>query len=138
MSPAPIFEFCASTTSKLPLPLWRSSKRRLGFHSIDTKADFDSSSTDNVAETMRWLVCSDGLHGMITQAQLLEAMSTEDLEEAADKLLQAALLSGGKDNITLILLQDDTDIPEKTEETEETGSDEAPAGGEKPEEVTEA
>ncbi len=86
----------------------------------------------------RWLICSDGLHGMITQAQLLEAMSTEDLEEAADKLLQAALLSGGKDNITLILLQDDTDIPEKTEETEETGSDEAPAGGEKPEEVTEA
>ena len=68
----------------------------------------------------RWLVCSDGLYGMITKTQLLQMMMTEDLEKAADELLQAALLGGGKDNISLVLLQDNTDIPEKanTETTE--------------------
>ena len=56
----------------------------------------------------RWLICSDGLYGMITRSQLQQLMMTNDLEKAADELLQAALQGGGKDNITLILLQDDT------------------------------
>ena len=62
---------------------------------------------------------------MITKTQLLQMMMTEDLEKAADELLQAALLGGGKDNISLVLLQDNTDIPEKanTETTESIPSD---------------
>ncbi len=86
----------------------------------------------------RWLICSDGLHGMISRTQLQEAMGTEDLEEAADRLLQAAMLGGGKDNITLILLQDDKDTPadEGTEEPDRDGTP-APEEGKGPEEVAE-
>ena len=57
----------------------------------------------------RWLICSDGLYGMISRDTLQFLMSFENMEEAADKLLLAALEGGGKDNISLVLLQDDTE-----------------------------
>jgi len=52
----------------------------------------------------RWLICSDGLHGMLTYDLLLTAMLHGDLEKAADELLAQALKNGGKDNISFILL----------------------------------
>ena len=68
----------------------------------------------------RWLICSDGLHGTVFGDELIQLMKTEDLDEAADKMLQAALNGGGKDNISLILLQDDTDDSEpEVKDTEE-------------------
>ena len=63
----------------------------------------------------RWLICSDGLYGMVSRTLLLQTMLTEDLEKTADELLQAAMQGGGKDNITLILLQDDTGSHEEKE-----------------------
>ena len=69
----------------------------------------------------RWLVCSDGLYGMITRSQLNQMIQTEDLEKAADEMLQAAMQGGGKDNISLVLLQDNT--PEE-ENDDKTASDE--------------
>lgn len=56
----------------------------------------------------RWLICSDGLYGMVSRNELQKLMMTEVLEEAADKMLQAALDGGGKDNISLVLIQDNT------------------------------
>ena len=70
----------------------------------------------------RWLICSDGLYSQMTKTALEEAAQTEDPETAADRLLQAALEGGGKDNITLILMTDETEI-----ETE-TASDETKTG----------
>jgi protein phosphatase/serine/threonine-protein phosphatase Stp1 len=52
----------------------------------------------------RWLLCSDGLTEYATQENLILAMNMP-LEEAADALLQLALDGGGRDNITLILLE---------------------------------
>ena len=80
----------------------------------------------------RWLICSDGLHGQMDRAELEKLAATEDLEEAADSLLQAALDNGGKDNITLVLIQDDgTWEPEKeTEEQPETADPEPGREGE--------
>ncbi len=66
----------------------------------------------------RWLICSDGLYGMMTRNDLLRMMMTENLEEAADQLLAAALENGGKDNISLVLIQDNTAFAEA-----ETGTD---------------
>ena len=57
----------------------------------------------------RWLICSDGLYGMLLKSQLLQMMMIENLEEAAEKLLQAALAAGGKDNISLVIIQDNTE-----------------------------
>ncbi len=56
----------------------------------------------------RWLVCSDGLYGQMSRMILQELASAENLEEAADRLLQTALDNGGKDNISLVLLTDET------------------------------
>lgn len=53
-----------------------------------------------------WLVCSDGLHGMVTDEKMAEIIKKNKLEKAADKLIAAALEGGGRDNISLVLLQD--------------------------------
>ena len=66
----------------------------------------------------RWLVCSDGLYSQIGRGTLEELAKGEDAEEAADRLLQAALEGGGKDNISFILMTDETGpvCPEEGEE----------------------
>ena len=74
----------------------------------------------------RWLICSDGLYSQITKTALEEAAQTEDPETAADRLLQAALEGGGKDNITLILMTDETEIETETA-SDETNTGEAEA-----------
>ena len=83
----------------------------------------------------RWLVCSDGLYGMITRSALEQIMMKDDLENAADELLEAALQGGGKDNITLVLLQDDTPS-ESPKEKQEKKDDNDPVNKGNQEEVT--
>jgi len=78
----------------------------------EEKIDIDISIVDR-KQGDRWLVCSDGLYGMVTRDELLQMMMTEDIEEAADKMLQTALDHGGKDNISLVLLQDDTSFSDE-------------------------
>ena len=55
----------------------------------------------------RWLVCSDGLYGLMSKSELERLASINDPEEAAEKLMQTALANGGRDNISLVLLLDD-------------------------------
>jgi protein phosphatase len=53
----------------------------------------------------RLLLCSDGLTGMIEEAQIASIMtSNEDPQTAADALVEAANEAGGQDNITAIVL----------------------------------
>ena len=60
----------------------------------------------------RWIICSDGLYGQISKQELEETAKIADLEDAADKLLELALEHGGRDNITLILMQDESTAEE--------------------------
>ena len=55
----------------------------------------------------RWLVCSDGLHGLLEKEELRKLMAGEDPEEAADQMVREALDRGGRDNISLVLVCDD-------------------------------
>lgn len=65
----------------------------------------------------RWLVCSDGLYGMIGKNEMQRMALIDNLEEAADKLLETALENGGRDNISFILLQEmQTFTPAETKE----------------------
>ncbi|MFE4837136.1 PP2C family protein-serine/threonine phosphatase [Arthrobacter sp. NPDC056691] len=58
-----------------------------------------------IEEGDRVMVCSDGLNGELTDGQMLELLSTvEDPQEAVDALIQAALRRGGRDNITVIVV----------------------------------
>ena len=79
----------------------------------------------------RWLICSDGLHGTVFGDELIQMMMNENLDEAADKMLQAALNAGGKDNISLILLQDDTDDSASEDNNTEDAENEAEASVDK-------
>lgn len=55
-----------------------------------------------------WLLCSDGLTGMVPDEQIAETLADEkNLDEAADSLLKQALEAGGRDNVTLILWRDE-------------------------------
>jgi serine/threonine protein phosphatase PrpC len=52
------------------------------------------------------LLCSDGLHGVAREADLLSALSSkESIEEKCKQLIAAARAQGGPDNITAVLLK---------------------------------
>ena len=53
-----------------------------------------------------WLACSDGLHGLVDDRQIRDALRQYAPEKAADVLLKAALDAGGRDNVTLVIVHD--------------------------------
>lgn len=54
----------------------------------------------------RYLLCSDGLSGMLDDDELLEILeSTEDPAGACRRLIDAANRNGGEDNVTAVLLK---------------------------------
>ena len=56
------------------------------------------------------LLCSDGLHGPVSDEELLAALVMEtDLQKAAQALIQKALDRDGPDNITVVLARFDGD-----------------------------
>ena len=68
----------------------------------------ESVEVDVVVEERRkgdlWLACSDGLHGLVDDRQMRDALRQYAPEKAADVLLKAALDAGGRDNVTIIVL----------------------------------
>jgi PPM family protein phosphatase len=53
-----------------------------------------------------YLLCSDGLSGMISDAQILEVLaSSEDPGEICDRLIAKANEHGGEDNITALVIR---------------------------------
>ena len=70
----------------------------------------ESVEVDVVVEERRkgdlWLACSDGLHGLVDDRQMRDALCQYAPEKAADVLLKAALDAGGRDNVTLVIVHD--------------------------------
>ena len=59
-----------------------------------------------VEEEDMFLLCSDGLTGMVSEEEMVRIMSQRVLpEEKAENLKKAALAAGGKDNVTIVLIQ---------------------------------
>jgi len=56
----------------------------------------------SVGET--YLLCSDGLTGMVTDQKIAEIFNSKPLQEVALALIQAALANGGDDNVTVLLI----------------------------------
>lgn len=53
-----------------------------------------------------YLLCSDGLHGLVSDAEILEIVTKHSaLHEACEKLVERANENGGKDNITAVLVR---------------------------------
>lgn len=53
-----------------------------------------------------WLVCSDGLHGMVSNDDIADVLNRYAPEEAAGELLSRAMAAGGLDNISLCVVLD--------------------------------
>ena len=53
----------------------------------------------------RFLLCSDGLHGLVPESELAQLIAFPELVEAASRLVDRANAAGGKDNITAIVVE---------------------------------
>src|SRR3712207_9124908 len=62
----------------------------------------------------RYLLCSDGLSGVVSEETLAEALQDPDPQSTADRLVELALRSGGPDNITVIVADAVEDAGEGT------------------------
>ena len=51
-----------------------------------------------------FLICSDGLNGMVNDRVMNDLIDTSRLEVSKDKLFESAMANGGHDNISLILI----------------------------------
>lgn len=50
-------------------------------------------------------MCSDGLTNMIEDEEIKRSCSDRDIVEKAEKLIDTANENGGKDNITVVLIE---------------------------------
>jgi PPM family protein phosphatase len=53
----------------------------------------------------RYLLCSDGLSGVLGPAELAATLAEVAIEAAAERLVEAAFAAGSRDNITAIVVQ---------------------------------
>ena len=66
--------------------------------------DFEPSLTVREARAGdRFLLCSDGLSGVVSQETLDEAIRIPDPQACADRMIELALKGGGPDNVTVIV-----------------------------------
>lgn len=71
-----------------------------------------------------YLLCSDGLTGMVDEATIQELLASErPLREIADELIRRANEHGGVDNITVVLLKVDGGRPPEPPSTEPADDD---------------
>ncbi len=74
--------------------------RAVGVHE---SVDVDVEVSDAVAGD-RFLLASDGLHGLLSEEAIASIITENDISLVADRLVDAANAAGGKDNITAIAL----------------------------------
>lgn len=67
------------------------------------RVELDRSTTQALVGD-RWLLCSDGLSGVVEFSELKRLLHTyPDPDQACEKLIEAALAGGGPDNITCVV-----------------------------------
>lgn len=72
---------------------------------IEKEVEVDMKSV-RVQEGDLFLLCSDGLHGMISDEDILQILLSEpDLERCGRSLIESANENGGKDNVTATLVR---------------------------------
>jgi serine/threonine protein phosphatase PrpC len=51
------------------------------------------------------LLCSDGLSGVLTEAEIAEILTGSPVQEAADRLIERALDQGARDNVSAVVVE---------------------------------
>jgi protein phosphatase len=72
-----------------------------------------------------YLLCSDGLNGMLTDEEILDISerNDSDLDKICDELITKANAAGGNDNTTVVVVRVEADVEEQEEEGEEQGEE---------------
>jgi protein phosphatase len=76
----------------------------------------------------RYLLCSDGLFSELTDDQILPLLTAGDPQHAADALVAAANDAGGRDNITIIVVDDGPDEGDDWRADDDTVPHDPPPG----------
>lgn len=79
-----------------------------GIHAVDVDLSIREAHLGD-----RFLVCSDGLCGVIDEAAIAACLDADDLTRAVTELIDAAMRKGGPDNITVVvadIVDDSSDI----------------------------
>ena len=71
---------------------------------LSSKLNIDISTRDAI-EGDTYLLCSDGLHGMVPDATILNVFRSEELSDVSRKCMIKALSAGGWDNISIIVIK---------------------------------
>jgi len=73
---------------------------------IDNKVELDvSENAFPILPGDKVLLCSDGLHGVLSDEQITSVLSTLEGEEVVETLVAEALSEGGPDNVTVVLVE---------------------------------
>lgn len=51
----------------------------------------------------KYLICSDGLSGMVSNEQIAQILQNFDVEEAVNNLVELANIQGGEDNVSVVV-----------------------------------
>jgi serine/threonine protein phosphatase PrpC len=71
---------------------------------VENNVEVDAMRYDGVLEPGdAVLLCSDGLHGVLTEDEILNVTGMEDREQVCTRLVELANQRGGPDNITVLL-----------------------------------
>src|SRR5205823_14556545 len=100
-------EMLAARPDMSPEEIATFSHRNVVTKCLGSKDDVEPTvSTDTLEPGDLYLLCSDGLWGMVKDARISEiACSTPDLEAACQLLLDEANHAGGPDNISAVLVR---------------------------------
>ena len=83
---------------------------------VDASPEIDTVVLD-VAEGDRWMLCSDGLTGVVYSDRLKPFLvEAETADDAADTLVQASLTGGAPDNVTVVVVDITDGEPENIAE----------------------
>lgn len=64
----------------------------------------------------RILLCSDGLYDLVPEKQLLQLGKKKTIEDSVQQLIDSANAAGGKDNVTVVMVELDLDKQAKQKE----------------------
>ena len=82
--------------------------RNVVLRSLDGNPESDPHDVDlvelDVREGDRLLLCTDGLTDLVDDTRITEVLRLEDPHSAAAVLTQSALVAGGRDNVTCLVL----------------------------------
>jgi hypothetical protein len=73
---------------------------------VDVEPEIDTHVVDTQPDD-RWLLCSDGLSGYVSEREIAEILvSVDNTEDACEKLILASLAEGAPDNVTVVVVRD--------------------------------